>query len=172
MSYAGVECDPGWFRWAEQETIARLKDQLSDRRAGRELRRVAQPESDLGGVHDLGVRDARPPAAPATVGEAAVASGSRLPRPSEPAQATFPDHPLHTHVTAFSEPPDRHGPAWHDWAEAQTVLRLQQPPKRKRTASPPRREPVADDLRIEVSLATAPTRTVRVHHENLKAVGV
>lgn len=161
MSYAGVECDPGWIEWAERETIARLKDQLSDRRAKRELRRVSQM-----GTEETG------PAASKTLEEIGrpLQTVSPAVSSSEETPPSLPDHPLHTHVSAFSEPPDRHGATWHDWAEAQTVLRLQQPRKRRRKPAP-QPEPVSD-LRIEVDLEAPPARTVRVHHENLKAVGI
>ena len=168
MSYAGVGCDPGWVAWAEQETVARLRDQLSDRRVRRELGRIAQARSD----------DGPQPSAAARL-EAPVARSAPVePRGPEPTPDTALDHPLHTHVTAFSEPPAREEAAWHDWAEAQTILRLQQRPTRRRVLPrqpQPQPEPEpgsVPDLRIEVTLDAAPRRTVRVHHENLKAVGI
>lgn len=49
MSYAPKgnapsDCDPGWVRWAEGETVSRLRDQLTSLRVQRELRRAAGPE--------------------------------------------------------------------------------------------------------------------------------
>lgn len=72
-------------------------------------------------------------------------------------------------VSAMNAPPVPSDPAWHAWAEAQTVLRLRRP---KTPQSPPVAEqpppppPARDPLRVE----TPSPRVLRIHHENLETV--
>lgn len=168
MSYAGVERDPGWVVWAEQETIERLRGQLSDRRAERELRRATGAEPGEAGRPEPSVG----------VGAAASLQAAPLDLQASGVLSQLPDHPDRSQVSALSEPPDRNDPAWHVWAEAQTILRLQQPHEHRADSLPLRAEPQPEPeptpgLRIEVRLeGDRPTRTVRVHHENLRAVGI
>ena len=158
MSYAGVERGPEWVAWAEQETIARLNGWFSTAPEERQLRRAARAEAaPAGGARPPA--EAQPAAAPSGVDYETFAH-------LETTDPVLGDHPLHTHVSALSEPPDRHGPEWHEWAEAQTVLRLQQP--RRARPQRPKPEPVVPDIQVELT----PPRTIRINHENLKAVGI
>ena len=158
MSYAGVERGPEWVAWAEQETIARLNGWLSTAPEERQLRRAAMAEAAPAG-------GARPPAEAQSVAAASDVDYETF-ADLETTDPDLSDHPLRTQVSALSEPPDRHGPEWHEWAEAQTVLRLQQPRRARRQRPQP--APVVPDIQLELT----PPRTIRINHENLRAVGI
>ena len=147
MSYApkGVapsECDPGWVRWAEGETVSRLQDQLTSLRVQRELRRAAAPDPDAALLE---------------------------PESSPPADTSGSGN-----VAAMNAPPAPGDPAWHAWAEAQTVLRLRRPRSETDLPAavalpdpvPPPAPPRWDPLRVE----GRPPRTIRIHHDNLETV--
>ena len=81
MSYAPKgnapsECDPGWVRWAEGETVSRLQDQLTALRVQRELRRAAEPAAEP-------EPETSPPAPPSGSGN--VTAMNAPPAPGDPA---------------------------------------------------------------------------------------
>ena len=146
MSYAPKgsapsECDPGWVRWAEGETVSRLQDQMTELRLRRELRRAAEPESTVDEPEP-----APPPPAPTAGGN----------------------------VAAMNAPPAPGDPAWHAWAEAQTILRLRRPKSARdllpdpplQASAPPPIPPLRDPLRVD----GRPPRTIRIHLDNLETV--
>lgn len=93
--------------------------------------------------------------------------------PEEPqAPASMPpERSDGSNVAAMNAAPLPGDPAWHAWAEAQTVLRLRRPRTAPQSAPmeerPPPPPPTRDPLRVEVSSAP---RAIRIHHENLKTV--
>ena len=151
MSYAGVQRGPEWVAWAEQETIARLSGQFSTSRAQRELRRAAAGATPT-------AADAEPSAQADPVDYDTFAH-------VEATDLELQEHPLRTHVSALSEPPDRHGSEWHQWAEAQTVLRLEQSRRARRPAPKPAAVP-------DIQVAGTRPRIIRINHDNLRAIGI
>ncbi|HJR45568.1 MAG TPA: hypothetical protein VJ927_08170 [Actinomycetota bacterium] len=151
------ECDPRWVEWAERETINRLRDQLTELRVKRELRRVAEQQE-------------------AEVEDALVA-------PDEP---TSPEPVVRQSLSAMNAPPDPEDPAWQAWAETQTVLRLRRQKEMRATASAPSAPPPdpapaigptteaerVPETRSELRFEVESRPTIRIHHDNLRTVGV